>query len=774
MLKFFPSFKLFVFLTLIVVGNISLGQYSVEGVVQNKSDRQPLPFANVILALPETDSIVLVTGSDLNGEFALKNIKRGVYRLTIDFMGMKPMVMDSLSIFKNVDLGTITLTSGVQLEEVVITSKKRNVDLSIDKKTFSIAENPAALGGNATDVLNNLPSVDVDQNGNVSLRGSSELRILIDGKPTGLQGEDIGIVLAQIPANTIDNIEIITVPTAKYDAESSGGIINIKLKENKIKGSSGNLNFNYGNFDKLNLSALLGLKKKKFNLNVSYGLRSGTFHFDRYSFSENSTIDSLTSFIIEGTGEKKNYSHLGKLNLNFQPNKKTEFGLNSTLSSGLIQNDRTTFYTWEYLVQEATKNKRLAASEKSKLNLVNGIYFKNKLKKEGSLSISSTHAHVSSNNEGKYDETDLLQNEVNLLNSHEFIQNLDLKLPYKKSVWEFGGQHTHRIITNDFSYTSNSSAIDDIQNDFNYFDDITAGYIMESLKLNSWKISAGYRIEYTYSSSKNTSTDLNIQRDYFMHFPSFNLSKKVNKSNDLGFNYSRRITRPNAIQLNPSPSLADPFSLHAGNPDLTPATNDVSELTWLTKSKKITLQSTVFYQLRKNRVRRIRFVDDQGVSTVKWVNYDREDYYGLEVFTRLPLGKNFTINLSANVYERITDGSNINQGYTARYFGWDGKINLSLKLPKGFLLLSNGEYKSPKEIVIGTIEARYFIDCAIQKKILHNKGKLGLRLADVFNSKRFEIATLVNNWDQSGIYNRESRILFLSFSYNFGKKKGIK
>ncbi|MFT6716330.1 MAG: iron complex outermembrane receptor protein, partial [Saprospiraceae bacterium] len=740
------TLRLLLLTSVFCLQQMSVAQHNVKGNLSTQETSEAIPFANVLLHVQGSDSITKFTGSDFQGNFELTDLPSGYYQLSIDFIGLERVTMDSVAVFKNINLGQLHLKRSVTLGEVVINAKKPDVQLKLDRKTFNVSDNPINEGGSATDVLSNLPSVEVDQDGNISMRGSNELRILIDGKPTGLRGEDIAIVLAQIPANTIKNIEIITVPTAKYDAESAGGIINIVLKENRRNGTSGNLNFNYGTIDRLNFSTLLGVKKEKFSFNISYGLRTGTYNYDRYSYTKNASIDTLKNFTITGDGGKKDIAHLGKVKLNFNLGPKSEIGTNSVLSVGNSNNRRITEYLWKYHNIDQELSVRDALTERNNANVVNSIYYNRKLKNDGKLSLSSSYAHAVKNSLGEFTESGLAQNETNNLISDDFTQNLDITIPYKKLKWEFGSQYTHRVIKNDFLYQTNDALSTTLENNFDYFDDITAAYIMPSVTLKSWSITAGYRVEHTHSSSKNSSTNLNVQRNYFMHFPSFNLSKKIDDKNEFGANYSRRITRPSARQLNPSSSLADPYSLHVGNPDITPATNDVSEITWLRKSKKITIQNTLFYQIRKNRVRRIRFVDDQGVSTVKWVNYNGEHYYGFEIFTSFKLHKSFTTNFSANIYERNTDGSNISESYTAKYYGWDTKINLSLKLPNKFLIAIKAEYNSPKEIVIGTIDARYHMDLSIQKKLLKNKGKISLRLADVFNTKRFRIATLVDHW----------------------------
>lgn len=762
-LLFTLLFSIFLF-----VSTNSKAQYSISGLLMDSTAKESLPFATIVLYSAKKDSILTATSSDLKGEFTLNNLKKGSYKLSIDFIGKDKLIISPIVIEnKNIKLGTLYLKSGIQLGEVVIESKKSVAELKIDRKSFNISENQNAQGGSATDVLNNLPSVTVDQDGNISLRGNSNLRILIDGKPTGLNGENIALVLKQIPANTIENIEIITVPSSKYDAESSGGVINIILKENKLEGNFGNINLTYGNWDKVNSSFSYGIKKKKISLDLTYGFRYGNYFSDRNSTSSSSIIDSLQSFTISGAGKNNNPSHLGKLGLSYKINPKTELSLTSTLNIGNNLNTLNTNYEWLYYSAPSLKESRSANSGRNNNNVINTLSFQRNLKKKGeSISFSSNHNYTDNNGTGTFLQDNAYQSEKNKLFSNEFNQNLDFVKIIKKSKLELGGQHTYRQITNDFVY----NAVSTITNNFNYRDNISAAYAMFTGSIKSWAMALGYRMEHTFSESTNKSTNLNITRDYYNYFPSLNLSKKFSETSELGFNYSKRIARPNYNQLNPSPSYADPFSLRTGNPNLTPGLSDIAELSWLKRWKIITLQSTLFYQLRSNRPRRIRFIDANGVSNVMWVNYKSEDYFGLELFSTIRVNKNISTTFSANMYRRITDGTNIDPTFSVQFYGIDSKLNFSFKLPKDFLLQVNGEYYSKDVIVIGAILPRYYVDVALQKKILKDKGKIGLRVTDIFNTKVFRIQSDAQNWKQEAAFKFETRIAFLTFSYDFGKK----
>lgn len=743
-------------------------QYTIKGVVLDSTSKEKLPFATVVLYLQSNDSIVNAVSTDLEGEFKIQGIKNGSYTLTIDFLGkdklrVSPIVVKGES--KN--LGVLFLKSGVQLDEVVISAKKSSTELKIDRKTFNVSENQNVQGGSATDVLNNLPSVNVDQDGGISLRGNSNLRILIDGKPTGLNGENIAQVLKQIPANTIENIEIITVPSSKYDAESSGGIINIILKGNKKDGSYGNFNVNYGNWDKINTGLSWGVKKNKIAFDVTYGYRYGTYTMDRSSKSTSDLIDSLTLFTITGDGKNNNPSHFGKINLAYKLTSKSELSLSSNVNVGENLNKSTTNYEWLYHNSEKIERQRSAKTSGLNNNIINTLLFKRDLKSKGeSISFSSNHAYTDNTNQGDFFENETVQTENGQLFSNEFNQNLDVVKMMKKNKIELGGQHTFRDIKNDFVFIGDTS----LYNNFKYKDNISAGYLMFTGSVKSWTIAAGYRMEYTFSDSKNKTSGLNIQRSYFNHFPSFSLSKKFSETNELGLNYSRRINRPNFNQLNPAPSYSDPYSLRTGNPDLVPGINNIVELSWLKRLKFASLQSTLFYQKRTDRLRRIRFIDENGVSNVTWVNYKSEDYYGLELFSSFKIHRNVSSTLSLTLFERITDGTNIDPTFSARFYGLESKLNLTWKLPYDFNFQVSGEYISSDQTVIGIIFPRYFIDLGLNKKILKDKGKIGLRFADAFNIREFNIKTDAQNWQQEARFKHESQILFLNFTYDFGKR----
>ena len=768
MIKLDKNLRFLLLILLSLALNLSYGQHSVKGKVFTDDTQEPVPFANVLLYELPQDTLIQYGGTDLEGNFVLSSVPKGWYRLQIDFIGMQPFQIDSLAVFKNINLGRLTLQTGIELEEVVIQLDKPETELKIDRKTFNVAQSQVSAGGTATDVLNTLPSVDVDEDGTVSLRGNSNLRILIDGKPTGLSGSDIGLVLKQIPANTIEDIEIITVPSAKYDAESAGGIINIILKKNARGGKNGALDLTWGTLDKVNSSVSLGHRTLKWDISGTYGFNGGKYWLDRRSNSTNATIDTLNSFLIETTGWQKQPAHLGKINLAYRPDTLNEIALNSSFSYGQERRMQEINYEWDY-TYGSTSELRKSDLAGARTNWSSGLFYKRDLKNKSFLKFMSSHVYFDDAGQGDFFQEGEFQDENDRTWGNEFTQNVDLSLNLKPLKLELGGQQTHREIENDFVFNLHSSNTS-ISNLFNYKEDVTALYVVAGKKNKSWDFSAGYRVEYTHAESENRSTNLDITRFYFNHFPSLSVLKKINKTNQLGFNYSKRITRPNAVQLNPSPSLADPYSLYSGNANLIPATNDVSELTWINKSDQMTFSTTAFYQLRLDRVRRVRFVTDEGISTVQWVNYKREDYYGLEFFINYKIGKMISTNFTINIYERLTDGSNIDPNFVAEYFGWDAKLNTSIKLPKSFSLQLIGEYKSRKEIVVGTILPRYFVDASIQKLMLKERAKLSVRLTDVFDTRQFLIKSSVNNWDADGRYKRESRILFISFNYNLFPK----
>ena len=748
---------------------LSHGQHNIAGKVTTEETKEVVPFANVLLYQLPKDTLIQYSGTDLNGIFLLTDVQNGFYRLQLDFIGMEPYIIDSLAVFKSIDLGVLTLSNGIQLDEVVIQLDRPETELKIDRKTFNVAKSQVSAGGTAADILNTLPSVDVDDDGTVSLRGNANLRILIDGKPTGLSGSDIGLVLSQIPANTIEDIEIITVPNAKYDAESAGGIINIILKKNARAGKNGALDLTWGSIDKTNTSLSFGRRSLKWDVSGTYGFNGGTYWLDRKSHSTNETIDTLNSFSIETVGWNKRPSHLAKFDLAFRPDTLNEIALNSSLSHGLERRMQEVQYEWDYASgqEDVLRKSNLSGS---RTNWSSGLFYKRDLKNKSYLKFMSSHVYFEDQGQGTFDQEGELQDEEDFTKGNEFTQNIDFSLNLDFLKVEFGGQQTHREISNDFlfNFHSDNTSID---NAFNYKEDVTALYAVGSKSIDQWEIAAGYRIEYTHAESENKSTNLDITRFYFNHFPSLSVLLKLNKSNQIGLNYSKRITRPNARQLNPSPSLADPFSLYSGNANLIPATNDVSELTWINKSDHFTFSTTAFYQLRLDRVRRVRFVTADGVSTVQWVNYKREDYYGLEFFINYKIGKLISTNFTINVYERLTDGTNIDPTFAASYFGWDSKLNTSLKLPKSFSIQLIGEYKSRKEIVVGEILPRYFLDASIQKMLFEDRASLSVRVTDVLNTRQFLIRSKVNNWESDGQYKRESRILFLSFHYNLFQKQ---
>lgn len=746
---------------------VASAQFTIKGAVMDQTTKELIPFATLVLTKSSSDTVVQSTSSDQKGQFKFLEVSKGWYDLKIMFIGYPTTKRDSIWVNSDLNLNNVPIQTSVEIEKVVIKNKKQNTVLKLDKKVFSISENPNSIGGTATEALNNLPSVTVDDEGNISLRGSTNLRILIDGKPTGLTGEDIGLILQQIPASSIENIEVITVPSAKFDAESAGGVINIVLKKEKKQGNRGAFSGNWGTLDKINLAGNWGLNRKKIQLNFNSSAQTGTFSSNRTATSQNSAIDTLDLFNTQGQGSRLKRNLLGKVSFTYLINDSSKIDASSSGNIGESITTNDTYYDWFYNNGTSTESLlRITQNDDQSTNVINSISFDKQFKQQTHLQLSSTHNYIAKVGNGIFDENTNPQQESSKQTTNDYIQNIDITKKYEKGKTELGAQYTHRTINNVFNFLENNTGLN-IGNNYKYSDDILAAYLVQSFELKSWEIAVGYRMEHTNSNSNNQTTNEVYKRNYFLHFPSLNLAKKINKQQRFGLNYSKRVTRPNARQLNPSPSLSDPFFLRAGNPSLVPATNDVSELTWVYKKKQQSFQSTLYYQYRKNRVRRVLFTDSKGVSTLQWVNYDREDYYGIELVGNFEIGSHFNNTISGNLYERNTDGSNIDPNYKTRYWGWELKYNFNITLPNSFIFSANAQYLSAKGLVFGTFQPRYFVDLALSKSVFKKKGKVALRLADAFNIKDYRIDTQINDWNRNVQFKRESRILFISFNYSF-------
>lgn len=774
------------FFSLIIVfffGVIQAQTGSVKGRLVDDVSGNGLPYCNIVL-FSKSQDIIGGAISNEQGEFVLDLLKFGDYYLSYQSLTHVEISSDTFSLsikspLKN--FGKVKLQQNIIVnEEVELTFEKAAVKIEPAKKTFDAKAAGVDAGGTATDLLNNLPSVDVDQDGNVSLRGNSNLRILINGKPAGINQEDISLVLSQLPANSIESVEVITVPSAKYDPEGVGGIINIILKKERKDGFNGSANINYAWNDKVNASISSNYRAKKWGINASYSFRNGSYWSESLSEAVTVVDDSTTWFDSKSKNIRKSPAHLGRISINYNVSKKTSV----TAEGSLNYMDKSSFkqseYSWNYNYERVDDFGRLAEDNGSRTSGYGQVGVSSKIKKI-TLNAFSRYQKGNAPQLGMFTENYSLEQQMRAFDNSQWVSQLDLEIPLyskeKDSIktalqLETGLKANVRTFNEDFKYYEFSpSAYEfqenkDVSNQLSYGDEVFGGYALLNFSKDKLAGSIGVRAEYTDINSIVSGNT--FEKQMFNLFPSFSVVKNYSSLQSLSLSYSKRIKRPSGRQLNPIPSLSNRFSAYIGNAELIPERSHLAEISFTNISPKVTFSGTLFYQFRDDRMGRLSSTDSLGFSTIQWINFNFHQTAGLELFFNFKVRKWLKINTSGTFYRTWVDGENFRDGYLANYNGFDLKANFNFIASKNTSFTLTGDYNSKRTAVVGVVLPRYGSDVSMKHKFLKNKAFFTVRFTDIFSTRGFWIDVDTDNWFRGVSHRYESQILWVGIGYSIG------
>ncbi|MBA3971639.1 MAG: TonB-dependent receptor [Bacteroidetes bacterium] len=765
----------------------------LRGVVIDNRSKVPIEFATIALYKLKDSSLATGIVAGIKGDFELKELPFGRYFMKVNFIGYKQLIIDSIAIWPRaleVDLGQIRLKTNTELlGEVEVTSEKSTIQLGIDRKIFNVDKNIVSEGGSATDVLQSIPSVSVDIDGNLSLRGSGNVTVLIDGKPSGITGTSRAAILQQIPASSIESIELITNPSAKYDPDGMSGIINIITKKNKLSGFNGSVTIGAGTNDKYNAAAAISYRNSKVNVYSNYGFRLNTRTGSGYSYRQNIFPDTTYFLNSESSQLSRNVSHNIKTGIEFFLNGKNTIGGSILYNTGKDRSAQVSDYT------EADENNVLSGSyardeisEDTPVNLdYNLNYRKTFAKPKQELVFDGTYSTSSGKEHEDYIERDyslkyapknaypLKQNTTTTSNNTIGTIQLDYVHPFKDQMkLEAGAKTTLRNIANDFvseSYNYGSSdfmADTNLSNNFKYTENIFAAYSTFTGTIKKFGYQLGLRAEQANTESYLVTTDEKYTNNYFKLFPSVHLSQKFNKEQEAQISYSRRINRPGMRSLNPFKDYGDPYNIRYGNPYLQPEFINSLELSYVKYWKKAVLTSTAYYRQTTGIIQRIKTIGDSTVSITSFVNLNSSTSYGLELIAKTDITKWWNTTISANVFETKIDGENVDADLQNNNFSYIFKVMSNMHLLKNLDIQFTANYNGPTATAQGEVKSIFAMDFGIKKEIFKN-ASLGLNITDLTNARRMAFEASGNNFYQTMERRRESRIATLTFTYRFGK-----
>ncbi|MEO6694506.1 MAG: outer membrane beta-barrel family protein [Ignavibacteria bacterium] len=762
----------------------------IKGSIIDKDNNTPLASVTIQLLNIKDNSLVSGTETATDGKFTLENIPFGTYNLKIGLIGYSNAIVKDILLNKEknvLDLEPVKLKSGlVSTEEIVVEAEKSAIELKPDKKVFNVDGNMITQGGSAIDILKNVPSVSVDVDGNVSFRGNQNVKIIVDGKPFGGQGANIGSLLEQIPANQISSVELITNPSAKFEAEGPSGIINIVLKKGEGFGYNGSLSLNAGTNDKYNGTLNFNMRNNKLRFNGSYDYRLYNFLIEGTSNRENFISFSRAFLNQQTAGRMRNTNHFGKGGIDYNIDDRNSLSLSGTYTDRDRQRNETIQSRQFDANNNLNENYYIKTNEKTighnfDLGLNYSLKFKNP---KQSLTSDITYFNTKDNTLGLTDRIYVLTNsneplkqtQLNLENNYETNLQADYTHPISENTkLEAGYKSIFRktdkdFTTETFDNITNGYILDpSLSNRFIYKEQIHGAYAMFGGTIKKFNYQFGLRAEQTNSNGDLVTTNRKFDNDYFGLFPSASLSQKLGAEEELQLSYSRRITRPSLNQLNPFINTSDPLNYFSGNPDLKPEYINSFEFGFAKYFTTTTINPSIFYRESKNQLSRTRTLIDTNVTLTSFTNYGSSKTYGAELIVNTTLFQFWNLNASGSYFNTDVNAENVQQGFTNDGFAWSGRINSSMKIPGVLDIILSYFYSGKLIVAQGELSPFQSFDLSLRKDFLEGQASIGLRVSDVFNNLKFQVLLDGEQFKENFFRKRDTRSAFLSFTYKFGQ-----
>ena len=772
----------------------------------------PLEYATISITNTSDPSMVTGGVTDTNGNFSIA-VSEGTYNIVVEFISFSPQRFPNQTVNSDLNLGTVELgVAAADLDEVVVIAETTQVDVRLDKKIYNIGQDLTTAGGTVADALNNVPSVDVDVEGGISLRGNENVRILINGKPSAMAGFGDTDVLSQLPADAIERVEVITSPSARYDAEGTAGILNIILRQERTLGFNGSITARGGYPDNAGISANVNYRTTNFNIFNTTGFR----YFDAPGNSHSSTL------YYEAQDEQGNIipayrrvedRTVNRLNRNFNTNLGIEYFINdqsSITASGFFRygedEDETTNRGSRYtrgfdLLQETTRTELQSEEDHSyqfALNYMNKFNdqgheltadFQYETDKETQTSHLNETVDFSVGDEPEFRRENVLTEEQ----QEEFLIQADYVLPFgENSQFEAGYRGNFEEQITDYTLflenLDNGEMLrdDERSNLFTYNENVNSLYTQYGTKVGEFSFLLGLRLEHTQLKGKidaeidpeEFDIDMNFDNNYFGLFPTVNLIYELNEFENITFGYNRRINRPRSWYVNPFPSRESRTNIFRGNPSLEPAFAHAFDLGYLKRWEKITFTSSVYFQREENSFQRIERSTGQVteedetliIETIP-VNFATRERIGAEAGVMYNPISWLRLNGSVNFFQFDTQGEYGGVDYGNKSTSWFARFSSKVTLPASIEWQTNAFYRGASENIQGTSDDILSIDLAFSKDILNRNATIALNVRDLLNSRKRESFTETEFFERDSKFQWRERSFTVSLTYRFNQQK---
>jgi len=762
----------------------------VFGKIIDSEGSEPLEYATVTILTPVDNNVVTGGITDKNGVFNIP-ISKGEYNILIEYISFKNYTVENLNVSEDKDLGVISLIIDIEsLDAVEIIAEETTVEIKLDKKIYTVGKDLTVRGGNAGDVLDNIPSVSVDLEGNILLRGNDAARILINGKPSSLVGIDSKF-LQQLPSDAIEKVEVITSPSARYEAQGSGGIINIILRKTKKLGLNGSLSSNIGYPKRTGISSNLNYRNGKINFFNSSGFSDRVSPGTGYNYSEYYNGDQPSTF--------------------FEENRETERDRNSFFTNNGIEwylDDKTSIVGTFFYNQ--AKSDDLAINNLDEID-ENGNILNQTVRDENEKDIDSNREY-NLNFERKFNDSghkliidlqydnskeweDALISENNILNeviasdasSESYLIKGDYVNPIgENKQFEAGFRISQDDNITDYRVFDNENNVltEDLNqsNLFQYKEQINALYTQYGVKVeDKYSFLIGLRLENTVKDiNQLTIQDFSNKNETGL-FPTFNFGLEISENETLTFGYNRRIRRPWSRSINPFPTKISPINIYRGNPDLNPTYSNNIDFGYLKKYKSsFTINTSAYYQKATNTFNYI--VEETGETaeingvdvpiTERYpINLSTNTRVGFELNLSYRKGKNWNIFSNFNVYSNKTEGSYNDVIYDNKNVSWSYRLNNKLTLPGKIEWQTRMNVRGPSETAISKNEGDFSIDLAFSKELFNEKASLTLNVRDLLDQRGYRTKSFNETFYSNSEWRWRKRSFTLNFTYRFNQKK---
>tara|TARA_B110000503_G_scaffold29832_1_gene48135 strand:- start:53130 stop:55628 length:2499 start_codon:yes stop_codon:yes gene_type:complete len=786
----------------------------VSGIVLDKDNGIPLEYATLILQSVENPSQVTGGITDKNGRFNVE-AKIGNYNIKIEYISYKTYTLSNKNLIDNSDLGTISIAMDVaQLNEVELIAERTTVELRLDKKVYNVGQDLTVKGGSVTDVLDNVPSVSVDVEGNISLRGNGSVRILINGKPSALSGLSPE-ALQQLPADAIEKVEVITNPSARYDAEGTAGILNIILKQNKTLGLNGAINATVG-IPKNNAGTVnLNLRRDKFNLFTTTTFRNNEGPGNGFNKQENFNNEGETVSFQE---EKRSYL---RNNNDFNANIGLEYFINdnSSITNSFVVRRSSggtdvdvDFVNFNEKRVKTLARERISNEIEMDNNFQYSINYQKKFKKDGHTLTADYQYSTGDEMQDTFIYETILGENISLPNErtltdenqkNQLIQ-ADYILPLGKdnqTQFELGYRGTFNRFNTTFNFSTQNTAgnyISDpnFSNTLEYKEYVNAAYTQLGTKWDAFSLLGGLRMEHSNIDVNLLETNELKNKTYTNWFPSVFLGYEFAENDQITLSFSRRLRRPRNWYINPFVSRSSNTNLRQGNPDLDPTFTNAFDLGYITRSDQFTFTTSGYYNKSTGVFEFIRqetgdFVSIQNPNDInnpvtvpiilsKPVNLATEERIGMEFTTTYTPIRNWRFTWNVNLFQRALRGDysfvnsnreDVTQVFDADNFSWFSRLSAKVVLPYAIDFQSNIFYMGPSLDAQSRNKGMLNTSVAFSREILKDKGTISLNVSDLFNSRKRMSETRTPNVFSESEFQWRERQINLTLVYRFNQKK---